>query len=158
MVEFDEFYMLAAIKEANKAFAKDEIPVGGVAVSDGKIITRGHNLRERKNNPISHCEMLLIEKAAKKLKNWRLNDITIYVTLEPCIMCIGAMLQARVKRLVYGADDFKGGAVKSLYRLAADKRLNHQIEVTSGVLADKCGEILSAFFKKLREKTSEPLR
>lgn len=144
--------MTLALHQAKKAFEKGEVPVGGVAVADGKIIARSHNLREVKNDPTFHCEIVLLQKTAKKLGKWRLNDVIIYVTLEPCIMCVGAMLQARIKKVVYGADDPKGGAVRSLYNLADDKRLNHRIDVVSGVMAEECGEILSAFFKKLRDK------
>lgn len=143
--------MKAALKEAQKAVKKKEVPIGAVAVKDGKIIARAHNLRESKQDPLGHAEIYLISKLSKKLKRWRLNGVTIYVTLEPCLMCMGALLQARVDRVVFGSFDPKAGACGSLYDLSQDKRLNHLIEITSGVLQKECSEILSEFFKKLRQ-------
>ena len=147
----DIHFMEEAIKEAKKAFEKDEPPVGAVIVKDGDIIARGHNLRESLQDPTAHAEMLAIKAAAAKLGRWRLSDCVIYVTLEPCIMCAGAMVLARLERLVYGAHDPKAGAVGSLMNLVSDERLNHQIEVTSGVLAAESGALLREFFSSRRK-------
>lgn len=142
--------MLEAIAEAKKASEKGEVPIGAVAVGNEGIIFRAHNLRERTNNPLGHAEILLIERLAKKFKSWRLDNVTVYVTCEPCLMCAGAMLQARIPRVVFGCPDPKAGAFGSLYDVSNDKRLNHGIEVTSGVLSRECAGMLSSFFKKLR--------
>lgn len=150
----DIFFMTNALKEAGKAFLKSEVPIGAVAVSQGRIIARAHNLRESRNDPLGHAELLLLSKLSRKLKTWRLTDLTIYVTLEPCLMCMGALLQARVKRLVFGALDPKAGACGSLYDLSQDRRLNHRIEVTSGILKDHCTQILKDFFKSLRKRSA----
>ena len=146
----DVYFMREALKEAEKAFGEDEPPVGAVMVAEGRIIARGHNLRESLLDPTAHAEMLVIRAAAAALGSWRLNNCTMYVTLEPCIMCAGAMVLARINRLVYGANDPKAGAAGSLMNLVSDKRLNHQIEVKSGVLASKCGDLLSLFFSSRR--------
>jgi tRNA(adenine34) deaminase len=146
----DIHFMEEAIKEARKAFEKDEPPVGAVIVKDRDIIARGHNLRESLQDPTAHAEMLAIRAAALRLGRWRLGDCVIYVTLEPCIMCAGAMVLARLERLVYGAHDPKAGAVGSLMNLVSDERLNHQIEVTSGVLAAESGALLREFFSSRR--------
>lgn len=146
----DEAFMKEAIAEARSAEGLGEVPIGAVAVARDEIIGRSHNLREKTQNPLGHAELLLIEKLAKGKKTWRLDDVTIYVTCEPCIMCTGAMLQARIKGVVYGCMDPKAGAMGSLYNLADDSRLNHQIDVTGGVLADECGKLLKRFFKGLR--------
>jgi tRNA(adenine34) deaminase len=147
----DIHFMEEAIKEAKKAFEKDEPPVGAVIVKDGDIIARGHNLRESLQDPTAHAEMLAIREAAAKLGRWRLSECVIYVTLEPCIMCAGAMVLARLERLVYGAHDPKAGAVGSLMNLVSDERLNHQIEVTSGVLAAESAALLREFFSSRRK-------
>ena len=153
----DIHFMREALQEANKAFGKDEPPVGAVIVRDGEIIARGHNLRESLQDPTAHAEMLAIRAAAANSGGWRLSDCTVYVTLEPCAMCAGAMVLARVYRLVYGADDPKAGAVNSLMNLVSDERLNHQIEVQSGVLAQECGDLLrSFFFFRRRNKSDDP--
>lgn len=143
--------MAAALREAEKAAAKKEAPIGAVAVRDGKVLARAHNLRESKNDPLGHAEIYLISKLARKLKRWRLNDVAVYVTLEPCLMCMGALIQARVGRLVFGAMDPKAGACGSLYDLSGDARLNHRIEVARGVLKTECGDVLSRFFRNLRK-------
>lgn len=148
----DEYWMRKAIQEARKAFDKKEAPIGAVAVLEGKIIARAHNLRENKNDPLGHAEILLLHKISKKLKRWRLSGVTVYVTLEPCLMCMGALIQARVDRLFFGTLDPKAGACGSLYDLSKDLRLNHRIDVTSGILQNECSEILKEFFKKLRGK------
>ena len=147
----DICFMKEALKEAKKAFEKEEPPVGAVIVRDGEIIARGHNLRESLQDPTAHAEMLAIRAAAAKLGRWRLSDCDIYVTLEPCFMCAGAMVLARFNRLVYGAEDPKSGAVDSLKNLVSDERLNHQVEVKSGVLAAECGGLLRDFFSSRRK-------
>jgi tRNA(adenine34) deaminase len=147
----DTYFMKEALEEARKAFEKHEPPVGAVIARDGEIIARGHNLRESLQDPTAHAEMLAIRSAAAELGRWRLSDCVIYVTLEPCVMCAGAMVLARLNRLVYGADDPKAGAVNSLMNLVSDRRLNHQIEVKSGVLAAECGVLLQDFFSSRRK-------
>lgn len=151
----DLHFMREALEEAKKAYALKEAPIGAIAVHQGTILARAHNIRERKNDPLGHAELLLLRKLAHKFKNWRILGVTLYVTLEPCLMCMGALLQARIKRLVFGAPDPKAGACGSLYDLSNDKRLNHRIEVTSGVLPDECGKILSNFFKERRRRIIE---
>ncbi len=146
----DEQWMSEALSEARLAFEKDEVPIGAVAVADGEIVARAHNVREATHNPLGHAELLLIEALAKSRRSWRLEEIAIYVTCEPCIMCAGAMLQARIKRVVYGCPDPKAGAMGSLYDVANDPRLNHRIEVKSGVMSKECSGLLSDFFKRLR--------
>ena len=149
----DIFFMQAALREAEKAFKKKETPVGAIAVQQGKIIARAHNLREHGQNPLGHAEILLIQKTSKKMKSWRLGGVTIYVTLEPCLMCLGALLQARVTRLVFGAPDPKAGACGSFYDLdlaGRGKKHLHTMSVTSSILGRECGEILSGFFEDLR--------
>lgn len=148
----DRFYMEQALAEARRAAAAGEIPVGAVIVADGAIVARAYNRREELQSPAAHAEMLAIESAAQQLKSWRLEQCSIYVTLEPCIMCVGTLLQARIARLVFGCLDPKAGAVQSLYRLCEDPRLNHRTPVTAGVLESECGAILSEFFSDLRNK------
>ena len=146
----DEYFMKLALEEAKKALLIGEVPVGAVIVDgEGNIIGRGYNTTERDNSPLRHAEMIAIEEAALFLKNRRLSDCILYVTLEPCPMCAGAIMSARIKRLVYGAFDEKGGACASIFNLY-DYPVNHKPMVKSRVLADECGEILSGFFKNLR--------
>jgi len=147
----DTYFMKEALEEAKRAFEKDEPPVGAVVVRDGEIIARGHNLRENLQDPTAHAEMLAIRAAAAKLGRWRLSDCDIYVTLEPCIMCAGAMVLSRLNRLIYGAYDPKAGAVDSLMNLLSDQRLNHQMEVKSGILASESGDLLRSFFSSRRK-------
>lgn len=142
--------MQEALKEAQKAADKKEVPIGAVIVIGNKIIARGYNLKETSANPTAHAEIIAIKKASKKLGKWRLLNSTIYVTLEPCLMCMGALIQARVTRLVFGCYDPKAGACGSVYDVSNDKRLNHRIEVTPGVMAAQCERILKEFFKSLR--------
>jgi tRNA(adenine34) deaminase len=130
--------------------AEDEVPVGAVIVHEGRVIAAAHNQREQLRDPTAHAEMIAITQAAAQLASWRLEDCTLYVTLEPCPMCAGAIVQARIPRVVYGATDPKAGAVQSLFELLSDKRLNHQAEVVAGVLAERCGELLSKFFQQQR--------
>jgi tRNA(adenine34) deaminase len=148
----DEYYMKEAIKEARKAESLFEVPIGAIIVIDGKIISRAHNLRESKQSAVAHAEVLAIEQACQLLGSWRLENATLYVTLEPCAMCSGAMILSRVKRVVYGAADPKGGCAGTFMNLLQDERFNHQSEVTSGVLKEECGQLLSVFFRQLREK------
>jgi len=144
--------MKVALEEARKAYDRAETPVGAIVVKDDEIVSRGHNLRESLHDPTAHAELLAIKDAAAKLGRWRLTDCTVYVTLEPCAMCSGAMILARIKRLVYGASDPKAGTVGSLMNLLSNEKLNHQVEVESGVLAKECGAILSEFFSSRRKK------
>ena len=147
----DIYFMKEALAEARKAFEKDEPPVGAVIVKDGEIIARGHNLREKLQDPTAHAEMLAVREAAAQLGRWRLSDCEMYVTLEPCAMCAGAVVLARLGRLVYGACDPKAGAVVSLMNLVSDERLNHQVEVKGGILAEECGALLRDFFSSRRK-------
>ena len=142
----DEAFMKEALKEAQAALQAEEVPVGAVIVHEGRVIARAHNQRETLNDPTAHAEMIAITQAAAALDRWRLSGCTLYVTLEPCTMCAGAMVLARIDRLVYGADDPKAGAVGSLYNIPRDSRLNHRLEVTSGVSAEECGALLRDFF------------
>ena len=141
-----------ALREAQKAADRGEVPIGAVVVGDGAVLGRGHNLREASQDPAAHAEMIAIRKAARKEKSWRLTGATLYVTLEPCIMCMGAILLARVERVVFGCLDPKGGAAGSLYDLSDDRRLNHRVAVTAGVMAAECAGILSDFFAALRRQ------
>jgi len=146
-------YMSAAMDMAKKAAKKDEVPVGAVIVRQNKIIAKACNLRETRKNPLAHAELLAISKAAKRLKGWRLLGCTLYVTLEPCAMCAGAIINARVDEVVFGAYDPKGGAMGSLYNLAEGK-LNHVPHVTGGVMSEECARILTSYFKMKRQKRS----
>ncbi|HXG51962.1 MAG TPA: tRNA adenosine(34) deaminase TadA [candidate division Zixibacteria bacterium] len=148
----DARWMRAALEEAEKAAAEDEVPVGAIVVRGGAVVARGHNRRESLQSPLAHAELAAIGEAAGALGTWRLNECELYVTLEPCIMCVGAILQARIARLVFGCLDPKGGAVRSLYRLCEDGRLNHRLPVTAGVLAGECAALLAGFFSSLRER------
>ena len=150
--EKDRHYMRFAIDEAKKAEAIGEVPIGAVIVYKDKVIAAAHNLRETTQNAVTHAELMAIQEACDKVGSWRLEDMTLYVTLEPCPMCSGAILQSRIPRVVYGARDPKAGAVDSLYRLLNDNRLNHECTVTEGVLADECGMLLTTFFRRLREQ------
>jgi len=144
--------MRLAIAEAGKAQAKDEVPIGCVIVQGGRIIARGHNLRETSQDPAGHAELIAIRKAARKLGSWRLLDTVLYVTLEPCIMCMGAIILARIPTIVFGCYDPKGGAAGSLFDLSSDPRLNHRIELLPRVLEMECSGLLSGFFAELRER------
>jgi tRNA(adenine34) deaminase len=145
-----EEFMRLALREAEAALAKDEVPVGAIIVHSGRVIASAHNQRETLRDPTAHAEMIAITQAAESLGSWRLEGATLYVTLEPCAMCAGALVLARVPQVVYGATDPKAGAVASLFRLLEDERLNHRAEVVSGVLAEPCGEILTRFFAQKR--------
>lgn len=146
----EEKFMKAALKEAKKAYEKLEVPVGAVIVKDGKIIARAHNLKETKYDTTKHAEILAIQKASKKLNSWRLIDCEMYVTLEPCSMCAGALINSRIKKVYIGASDQKTGAVGSVFNLLEDYTFNHKVEYKKGVLQDECESILKEFFKELR--------
>lgn len=146
-----ELYMGKALREAEQAFREDEVPVGAVIVHEGRMVGSAHNQREQLRDPTAHAEMIAITQAAATLGSWRLEGCTLYVTLEPCPMCAGAILLARIPSLVYGATDPKAGAVDSLFGLMNDSRLNHQVQVVRHVLADQCGEILTRFFQEKRQ-------
>lgn len=143
-------FMRQALREAEQAKHENEVPIGAVIVKNGRIIAAAHNQREQLKDPTAHAEMIAITQAAEAIQSWRLEDCTLYVTLEPCPMCAGAIIMARIPVVVYGADDPKGGAVRSLYRLLEDPRLNHRCVVISGVLATECGTILTQFFQSQR--------
>jgi tRNA(adenine34) deaminase len=148
----DLYWMGIALREAQKAADRGEVPIGAVVVGDGAVLGRGHNLREARQDPAAHAEMIAIRQAARKKKSWRLTGTALYVTLEPCIMCMGAILLARVERVVFGCLDPKGGAAGSLYDLSDDRRLNHRVAVTAGVREAECAAILSDFFAALRRE------
>ena len=147
-----EYFMNEALKEAKKAYNKLEVPVGVVIVKDNKIIARAYNQKEMKNSPIKHAEIIAIEKACKKLNNWRLNDCEMYVTLEPCPMCAGAIVNSRIKKVYVGARQEKTGACGSKVDLIEEYKTESKVEVEFGILTDKCLEILQDFFKILRSK------
>lgn len=151
----DEYYMREAIKEAKKAEAKGEVPIGAVLVLHDEIVARAHNLRETEQRSLAHAEMLAIDEACRKLGTWRLEAAVLYVTLEPCPMCAGAVVLSRVDKVVFGAFDPKGGCTGTLMNLLQEERFNHQAEVVSGVLEEECGEMLSAFFRKLRRQKKD---
>lgn len=150
-----DYWMRRAIAEAGKARTKDEVPIGCVIVRDGKIIARGHNLRETSQDPAGHAELIAIRKAARKLQSWRLLDTVLYVTLEPCTMCMGAIILARIPSVVFGCYDPKGGAAGSLFDLSNDPRLNHSVELLPRVLEKECSALLSDFFADLRKRRRE---
>jgi tRNA(adenine34) deaminase len=154
----DRQFMREALAEAELARQKGEVPIGAVIVLDGRIVGRGHNLRETSNDPTSHAEMVAIRRAAQVIGHWRLLDTTLYVTLEPCVMCMGAAILARIPRLVYACRDPRAGAVGSIYDFSRDERFNHRVEVSEGVLADECSQLLSHFFRELRagRKAAKP--
>ncbi|MER2227799.1 MAG: tRNA adenosine(34) deaminase TadA [Carnobacterium sp.] len=149
------YFMQEAIKEARKAKEKLEVPIGAIVVLNGEIIGRGHNRREESNDATTHAEMLAIQEANRNLGNWRLEEAQLFVTLEPCPMCSGAMILSRVKELYYGASDPKGGTAGTLMNLLTDERFNHQIQIESGLLEQECGELLSTFFRELRKRKKE---
>jgi tRNA(adenine34) deaminase len=151
----DAWYMRQALDEANKAGAKGEVPVGAVVVCTREIIGRGYNQREQLRSALAHAELMAIEQASRHLGCWRLSDCQLYVTLEPCVMCVGAIVQARLGRLVFGCLDPKSGAVESLYQLCNDSRLNHRLPVAGGMLAEDCSAMLESFFNRLRQNKRE---
>lgn len=143
--------MRLALKEAQKAALIDEVPVGAVIVLDGKVIARGFNKREINNDPLGHAEIIAIKKASKKLKTWRMTECEIYVTVEPCAMCAGAIMWSRFKRIIYGTNDPKGGATGETFNLFDQKIVNHVPEITGGVLKEECKTIIQDFFRKKRQ-------
>jgi tRNA(adenine34) deaminase len=151
-MKIDEVYMSEALKQACEAFEADEVPVGAVIVHDGRIIARAHNQIEMLKDPTAHAEMIAITQAAAHLGSERLLDCSIYATIEPCSMCAGALVLARVKHIYYGAEDPKTGACGSVFNIADNKKLNHRIRVTGGILAEECGSLLTEFFRKKRKK------
>jgi len=148
----EEYFMEAALEEARKAFDIGEIPIGAVIVRNNQIIGRGHNLRETTKDATAHAEILAIRQASQRLGGWRLTECHMYVTIEPCAMCAGAIVLARIPRLIIGAMDPKGGAAGSLYNIVDDPRLNHRVEVSKGVLEKECSNIMKDFFRILRTK------
>lgn len=146
----DDDFMKVALEEARMALEHGDVPIGAVAVRDGEVIARAHNKREIKGDPTAHAELIALRQASRRLGRWRLHDVTLYVTIEPCAMCAGAMVWARLERLVYGSPDPKAGAVYSLYNIVQDPRLNHQCEVTSGILEEECSDLLQTFFRGRR--------
>mgnify|MGYP001245871360 FL=1 len=147
----DRYWMRLAIEQAKKAKKLEEVPIGAVIVKNDAIISAAHNLRETAQRAVAHAELLAIDEACQKLNTWRLTDCTLYVTLEPCVMCAGAIVMSRVSRVVYAAADPKGGCAGSLMNLLSEKRFNHRAEVVSGVLEQECSEMLRDFFRKLRK-------
>ena len=150
MTHLDEDYMRLALREAETAFSEDEVPVGAVLIINNRVIASSHNRKESTNDPTDHAEMIVIREAAADINNWRLSDSTIYVTKEPCVMCAGAMVNARIGRLVYGCRDEKYGAVSSQYQVGSDHKLNHSMEVLPGILEYECSDLLKRFFLELR--------
>ena len=150
--EEKEFFMREALKEAEIALANDEIPIGCVIVKDGKIIGRGHNAREELQRAVMHAEVMAIEEANAYEKSWRLLDTTLFVTIEPCVMCSGAIGLARIPQVIYGAKNQKFGAAGSLYDILTDERLNHRVELESGILEAECAQMMQDFFRKRRQK------
>ena len=148
----DEKYIKQAIKQAKKAYALDEVPIGCVIVAGDKIIARGYNRRNTDKNPLAHAELSAIRKASKKTGDWRLEECTMYVTLEPCQMCAGAIVQARIPRVVMGSMNAKAGCAGSVLNVLQERRFNHQVELTKDVLHEECSSMLSGFFRELRER------
>ncbi|MGE5174051.1 MAG: tRNA adenosine(34) deaminase TadA [Betaproteobacteria bacterium] len=152
----DEKFMRLALAEAEKAAASGETPVGAVLVIGNEVVAAAHNMRETWQDPAAHAEMLVVRETSAKLGTWRLSDATLYVTLEPCLMCAGALVLARVSRLVYGCRDPKAGVLGSVYDVVRDGRLNHTYRITPGILEAECRDVLQRFFEKLRNKSQEP--
>lgn len=146
----DRYFMELALKEAKKAYKLGEVPIGAIIVRENKVIAKAFNRREVDKSALSHAEVLAIKEACKELGGWRLIGCTLYVTLEPCLMCAGAIINSRIERVVYAADDPKAGAVRSLYRVLEDPRLNHQVEVVEGILKEESSSLLKQFFAQLR--------
>ncbi len=153
----DKYWMRLALREAEKAYEQKEVPVGCLITHENKIIGRGYNQREMLNDSTAHAEMIAISAACQQMGSWRLEDTAIYVTMEPCPMCAGAIVLSRIPRLIYGIDDPKAGACGTLYNIVQDNRLNHTVEVVGGVLADESRVLIQNFFRKLREDKSETI-
>ena len=152
VITSDESFMQLALAEARASLEHGDVPIGAVIVHEGEVIARAHNQRELLQDPTAHAEIIALTQAASAMGTWRLTDCVLYVTLEPCVMCAGALVLARIARLVYGADDPKAGACVSLYKIPEDERLNHRLPITAGVLAGECSEILGEFFRARREE------
>lgn len=152
LIDFDQHWMMRALEMAQQAEAQEEVPVGAVIVRGGEMIAAAGNQRESLKDPTAHAEMIAITQAAAAMEDWRLEECTMFVTLEPCLMCAGAIIQSRIPRVVFGATDPKGGAVVTLYQALQDSRLNHRCEITHGVLAEPCGKILTDFFASRRKR------
>jgi tRNA(adenine34) deaminase len=148
----DEFFMKEALREAQKAYERNEVPIGAVAVHENRIVGRGHNQTEGLKDPTAHAEILAITAAANALQSWRLNGVEIFTTVEPCIMCAGALVLARVKRIVFGTRDEKFGGCGSVFNIVSEPKLNHRIEITEGVLTDQAAALMKSFFKKKRKR------
>ena len=156
-MDLDHKYMKDALRQAKKAYALEEVPIGCVIVHEGKIISRGYNRRNTDKNTLAHAELLAIKRAAKKLGDWRLEGCTMYITLEPCQMCAGAIVQARVSRVVVGSMNPKAGCAGSILNLLQMPQFNHQVELTTGVLGEECSKMLSDFFRELRDNKKQYL-
>lgn len=156
MIE-EERYMKEALKEAKKAADKEEVPVGAVIVKDGKIIARAHNVKELKKDTTKHAEIIAIQKASRKLQTWRLTGCTMYVTLEPCVMCTGALIQSRIDKVVIGTMDGKAGACGSVLNILEDYKFNHKVEIEKGILENESKAVLQEFFKNLRKKKEKTM-
>lgn len=157
-IRSDEYYMKEAIKRAKKAYQKGDVPIGCVIVREERVIASAYNQRNAKKNPLAHAEMLAIQKASKKVADWRLEDCTLYVTLEPCQMCAGAIVQSRIKRVVIGSKNFKAGCAGTLCNLLQDERFNHQVEVSYDVLEPECTNLLQTFFRTLRQEKKQQIK
>ncbi len=144
--------MKLALHEAKKAHEKKEVPIGAVIVKNGQVIARAHNLKETKKDPTAHAEILVIQEAARTLETWRLDDCELYVTIEPCPMCAGAMVQSRIKKLIIGAMEPKFGAAGSIFNIVSHPKLNHKIEVIQGIMEEECSQLMQDFFQRLRQK------
>lgn len=151
----DYDFMELALKEAREAYALGEVPIGAVLVMDGTVIATGHNMRETWHDATAHAEVIAIQEACRKLGRWRLTGATLYVTIEPCPMCAGALVMSRIDRLVYGSPDYKAGAVESLFNIVQNDALNHKIEVLAGVRADECATLMRDFFRERRKRNTE---
>lgn len=151
----DQYYMNLALDEAEKAKEIGEVPIGAVIVLDNTVISSAHNLREKEQRSIAHAEILAIDKACERIGSWRLEHATLYVTLEPCPMCAGAIVLSRIGRVVYGASDPKGGCAGTLMNLLQEERFNHQVEITKGIEEQACSELLSSFFRELRKRKKQ---
>ncbi|MCI0339058.1 MAG: tRNA adenosine(34) deaminase TadA [Acidobacteria bacterium] len=151
----DEFFMGFALAEARQACNEGEVPIGAVVVIDNEVVGRGHNRPIALNDPTAHAEILALREAAQHIGNYRITDATLYVTIEPCVMCAGAIINSRIERLVYGGRDERAGAVDSLFQVCTNSSLNHQVEVTSGVLAEDCRELMQSFFRERRKVQTE---
>jgi tRNA(adenine34) deaminase len=158
MITADKKFMAVALEEARLAAEADEVPVGAVLVVNGEVIARAHNLREGLSDPTAHAEMLVLREASQRLRRWRLTDATLYITMEPCAMCAGAAVLARISRIVYGCRDPKAGACGSVFDIIREPQLNHQVEVIGGMLEEACQEIIRRFFEKRREKIRDEER